>query len=404
MHRCVTIRAVRVLFSCAGLAGHIHPMVPLARALDDRGHDLRWAVGPDACATVEQVGFDAVAAGLSRNERMAELARRHPEFDELPLEVQPERQFAKVFGEIGAPAMLTDLLPIVGSWRPDLVINNASELAAPVAAVKHGVPHATHAFGSLLPEDAVRQAGEETAGLWRGHGLEPRPYGGLYDDLYIDIYPPSLQPSDGAYLHTRQLLRPVAFAGASDDAVRADITDRVGSPLVYLTFGTVFSEYGLFAAALAGIRELDVGVVVTVGHDGDPAALGPQPANVVIERYIPQTQVLPLCDVVASHAGSGTALAALSLGIPQLCLPQRADQFINAEAIAAAGAGLTIAPDGVDAVSVGQATRRLLEDPGYQRAAGAIADEIARMPSPQDVASALEALAASPRPRRSTGS
>jgi MGT family glycosyltransferase len=252
----------------------------------------------------------------------------------------------------------------------------------------------------LLPQDAVRQAGAETAVLWRAHGLEPRPYGGLYDHLYIDIYPPSLQPSDGEYLTSRQLLCPVAFAGASDDALRTDITDRIGRPLVYLTFGTVFSEYDLFAAALAGIRELDAGVVVTVGHGGDPAALGPQPANVVIERYIPQTQILPLCDVVTSHAGSGTVLAALTLGIPQLCLPQRADQFINADAIAGAGAGLTIAPGGLDAATVGRATRQLLEDPSYRRAARAIADEIALMPSPADVASVLEALAASARPPR----
>ena len=387
---------MRVLFSCSGLLGHIHPMVPLARALDDRGHDIRWAVGPDACATVEQVGFDAVAAGLSRDGRMAELSRRYPEFDELPPEVQPGPMFAKVFGEIAAPAMLADLLPLVSSWRPDLVINNASEFAAPIAATKHGVPHATHAFGSLIPEDAVRDAGEATAAQWREQGLEPRPYGGMYEHLYIDIYPPSLQLSAGEHVSARQLLRPIAFAGTSDEAVRTDITDRTGRPLVYLTFGTVFSEYDLFSAALAGISELGIGVVVTVGHDGDPAALGRQPANVVIERYIPQTQLLPLCDVVASHAGSGTMLAALALGIPQLCLPQRADQFLNAEAIASAGAGLTIPPDRVDTATVARAIRRLLEDPSYLRTARAIADEIASMPSPEVVTPVLEALAANP--------
>ncbi|MDQ3675606.1 MAG: glycosyltransferase, partial [Actinomycetota bacterium] len=63
---------------------------------------------------------------------------------------------------------------------------------------------------------------------------------------------------------------------------------------------------------------------MTVGPNGDPAAFGPQPPRVVLERYIPQTLLLPVCDVVASHAGSGTVLAALAHGIPQLCLPQAA--------------------------------------------------------------------------------
>ena len=118
---------------------------------------------------------------------------------------------------------------------------------------------------------------------------------------------------------------------------------------MYLTFGTFFNEGDAFRAALAGIRDLGVGLVVTVGPDGDPAAFDPQPPRVVVERYIPQTLLLPACDVLASHAGSGTVLGALALGIPQLCLPQAADQFLNAAAVARAGAGLAIPPEEVDA-------------------------------------------------------
>jgi UDP:flavonoid glycosyltransferase YjiC (YdhE family) len=324
---------------------------------------------------------------------LAELLRRYPELDELSADEQPDFMFAKVFGEIGAPAMLADLLPLVESWRPDLLINDAAEFAAPIAARSLGMPHVTHAFGALLPEALVRQAGEATAVLWRAHGVEPRPYGGLYDHLYIDIYPPSLQPPGGEHVSARQLLRPVAFAGTTDDGVLTDITNRTGRPLVYLTFGTVFERYDLLAAAVAGIGELGVGLVVTVGSDGDPAALGPQPDHVVVERYIPQTQLLPACDVVASHAGSGTTLAALAMGIPQLCLPQRADQFLNAAAVAGAGAGVTIPPAAVDVTAVAQATRRLLEEPCFRDAARAVADEITLMPSPDDVATVLETLA-----------
>jgi UDP:flavonoid glycosyltransferase YjiC (YdhE family) len=334
-----------------------------------------------------------VAAGLSRPERVAEFVRRHPEIEESPADEQPDLMFVKVFGEIGAPAMLADLLPLVESWRPELVVNDAAEFAAPIAASMLAVPHVTHAFGALVPAALAREAGEAAAVLWRAQGLEPRPYGGLYDHLYIDIYPPSLQPPGGEHVRARQLMRPVAFAGTTDDGVRTDITKRTGRPLVYLTFGTVFDEYDLFAAAVAGIGELGVGLVVTVGRDGDPAALGPQPDHVVVERYIPQTQLLPECDVVASHAGSGTILAALAMGIPQLCLPQRADQFLNAAAVAGAGAGLAIPPAAVNATAVAQATRRLLEDSSFRRAARAVADEITLMPSPDDVTMVLETLA-----------
>ncbi len=386
------IRQLRVLFSSSGLLGHVHPLVPLARALGSRGHEVRWAIGPDGCAGVEQAGFEAVAAGLSRPERLAELVRRYPEFDELPPHEQPDFMFGKVFGEIAAPAMVADLLPFVESWPPELVVNDGAELAAPIVAQMLSVPHVTHAFGALLPEALTREAGDAAAVAWQAHGLTPRPYGGLYDHLYVDIYPPSLQPSGGEHVGARQLLRPVPFAGTTGEGVRTDITGRTGRPLVYLTFGTVFEDYDLFAAALAGIRELGVGLIVTVGQDRDPTDLGPQPAHVVVERYVPQTQLLPVCDVVASHAGSGTTLAALATGIPQLCLPQRADQFVNAAAVARAGAGLTIPPTEVDATAVAQATRHLLDDPSFRRAARMVADEISLMPSPDDVSTRLETL------------
>ena len=384
---------MRVLFSSMGLVGHINPLVPLARALVARGHELRWATAPDGCERVTRAGFEALPAGITQAERWAEIDRSHSEIHNLPPQQRPDALFPKLFGAISAPPALADLLPLVAAWRPNLVVNDAAELASPIAATAIGVPHATHAFGALLPEPRVRAGGAEVASLWRAQGLEPRPYGGLYDHLYIDIYPPSMQPPGGDHLGARRYLRPVPFAGATSERLDSAILERTGRPLVYFTFGTVFNDYPAFPVALAGLRDAGVGLVVTVGPDADPQTLGPQPTNVVVERYIPQTLLLPEVDVVASHAGSGTALAALSLGIPQLCLPQAADQFLNAAAIADAGAGISIAPEDVEPASVATAIRRLLDDNRYGDAAGRVAQEIAAMPSPDEVARELETLA-----------
>lgn len=96
--------------------------------------------------------------------------------------------------------------------------------------------------------------------------------------------------------------------------------------------------------------------------------------------------------MVASHGGSGTVLAALGMAIPQLCLPQAADQFINAAAVARSGAGLAVPPGEVGPAAVGSAVRQLLDDPAHRRHAQLVADEIASMPSPDEVASVLETL------------
>ncbi|MDQ1424988.1 MAG: hypothetical protein QOD72_2486, partial [Acidimicrobiaceae bacterium] len=74
----------------------------------------------------------------------------------------------------------------------------------------------------------------------------------------------------------------------------------------------------MFRAALDGLADAFVNLIVTVGGANDPAALGDRPANARVERYIPQSLLLPSCDAVISHAGSGTMLSALTCGLPQL--------------------------------------------------------------------------------------
>ncbi len=94
-----------------------------------------------------------------------------------------------------------------------------------------------------------------------------------------------------------------------------------------------------------------------------------------------------------SHAGSGTFLAALAAGLPQLLLPLGADQFSNAAAGAATGAAIRIDPEAFDAAAVRQALVQLLGEPAYAAAAARTQGEIRAMPAPDEVAAGLERLA-----------
>jgi UDP:flavonoid glycosyltransferase YjiC (YdhE family) len=103
--------------------------------------------------------------------------------------------------------------------------------------------------------------------------------------------------------------------------------------------------------------------------------------------------VLPCCAAVVSHGGSGTVLGAASLGLPQVCLPQAADQFRNAVGVERAGAGVALSPAGATPEAVADAVRHILTSPGPRRAAEAVGAEIEAMPSPDDVVTRLEDLA-----------
>ena len=381
----------RVLFTAPAGLGHIHPMVPLVRAMVARGHDVLWAVPADGVRHVERAGIRGVAIAPAGLTSIADVRARYPELDALPPLEVGDVMFGKLFGAIAAPQMLAGLAPVALEWQPDLVVADAAEFAGHVMAAELGVPSITKGFGPLLPERRTAAAGEEVAPLWRSRGLEPRPYGGAYDHLYLDIYPPGLQPRAAPHVPRRQLLRPVVDDGQVETSSPLPLPNaRSDAPLVYVTMGTVFNNPEPLKVVLAALGELDVRVLVTVGPQADPAAVGIQADHVRVERYVPQSLVLPHCDAVVSHAGSGTVLATLTLGLPQVCLPQGADQFLNAAAVASAGAGISLMPGEGGTAPVRDGVAGVLDDVSFRDAAGRVSSSIASMPSPDDVARVLE--------------
>ena len=334
---------MRVLFTTTPGRGHYQPMLPLAGALLDAGHAVRWAAAEEVCLRLRGRGFDTVSCGVEVA-GASPTGPPPPEIAALPIDDRPDFMFSRIFGPRRAEPMLVDLIPIVEDWRPQVLVCDQAELAGPIAASLAGVPNVTHSFGRLLPAARVARAEETMANLWRAHGLEPRPYAGTYDHLYLDIYPPSLQSHETEHVGEIQLVR----SGTTPLPVNPD-----DPPLVWITFGTVFNEdLGLFLTAVEAARELPVSVVATLGPGHDPAALGEQPANVEVAEFIPQEELLPRCGAVVSHAGSGTFLAALCVALPQVLLPQAADQWLNAEAGVRGGVGLRLMPEEISVASV----------------------------------------------------
>jgi UDP:flavonoid glycosyltransferase YjiC (YdhE family) len=117
-----------------------------------------------------------------------------------------------------------------------------------------------------------------------------------------------------------------------------------------------------------------------------------------IERYIPQSLLFPRCDLVMSHAGSNTMLAAAAHGIPQVMVPITADQPDNAERCAAAGVARVVPRREATAASIRQAALGVLSDPTYQVAAHRLHDEIAALPGIDEAVPLLERLARSKTP------
>ena len=111
-----------------------------------------------------------------------------------------------------------------------------------------------------------------------------------------------------------------------------------------------------------------------------------------IERYVPQSLLLPHCDLVVNHGGSGSVIGALAHGLPLVVLPMGADQLPNAQRCEQLGVGVVLDAVRVTPRSVRDATSALLSDAHAREAAERIRDEIASLPGPEAAVPMLEQL------------
>jgi MGT family glycosyltransferase len=215
--------------------------------------------------------------------------------------------------------------------------------------------------------------------------------GGAFRYLYVDPCPPALQNPEIADLLSVQRMRPAA--GDTQIVERSEVFDLLPpGPVVYVTLGTIWNtDLDVFRLVIDALRD-HANVILTIGRLNDPADLDDQPDNVIVRNYIPQHELLPWCDAIVAHGGSGTVLGALAHGVPLLVVPQGADQWGNAVRVVDAGAGRQLVRDELTTAAVHDAVMALLTDPSYRRMATKVSDEIAAMPSATDAVVALEAL------------
>jgi UDP:flavonoid glycosyltransferase YjiC (YdhE family) len=371
---------VRVLFSTTGHSGHLLPLVPLARACVAAGHDVVVVTHAPRAPNVERLGLPVHAVAVSPDEAWAPLMAKIPRLRQSEGDALIIREG---FARIGAGGALPGVLAVVEELDPDVVVHEGYEFAAPIAAEVHDRPLARMALGLASTEEwVVALAAAAVADLRRSAGLAPE---GPRAPL-LSLLPPSFD--DGP---ATQRFRAGALAA---DAPAGD-----GPPLVYVTLGSVTGSLPFYPELhrrlLEALADVPARVLLTLGRDADPAALGPVPANARVEAWVDQDEVLGRAAAVVSHGGHGTTLGALAHGVPQAILPLFAgDQWRTARRVGELGAGVVLedgergvfAPPG-DAVlsALPAAVSRLVDDPAFADAARALQADFARM-APADAA------------------
>ena len=337
---------MRIIFATGQGGGHFQPLVPFARVAARAGHEVVVAAPGSARGMVERAGFAFHALG----EPWDRAAKWAPVFNgNAPGAVHVVQE---LFIALDARAALPGMLALVHNERPDLIVRETTEFASCVAAAHFDVPVVD--VGPHLDAAIDTDAGLREIAAPALEQLGP---------FRLDAPVVTLSPFGDTDAVTR---------------FRHPAGERVDESLIYVSFGSEIRSPDRFRETAYALADVPRRVLMTIGRHVDPDALGPLPANVRVERWVDQGEVMPHAAAMVGHGGSGGTLAALAAGVPIAFLPQFVDGPANAARVAGLGAGIV-------ATDVAAAVHELLEDPAYRAAAERIAAEMRALP-PVDAA------------------
>jgi UDP:flavonoid glycosyltransferase YjiC (YdhE family) len=281
-----------------------------------------------------------------------------------------------------------------------VVVRESYEFASAIAAERRGIPHVRVAAGLASTEEWLLGFAAAATG--------ELPVAAIRTSPYLTLSPPAFE--DPGVAATASTYR---FRERGRGAVRPlpDWWDGATDPLVYVSFGSVagaleFIFPRVYRAAIDALADVPARILVTTGNGGDPAELGPLPANVHAERWVAQADIAENAAVMVGHGGYGSTLGALLHGVPLVIVPLFADQGRNGRRVARLGAGIVLpelgslsdlAQNGPAAVAaVGDAVRRILDNPRYLRAARGVAASAGSLPPVDTAPELLRGLAGLP--------
>lgn len=356
-----TMRSVRVLAVSAPYFGHLLPVLSLARALVVAGHEVTVASSTEVVAFVERAGFPAVAALAGYGERQG--------WVDAAGDGGNDWRSTFVNGYTGPVAWAAHeaLASLADRVRPDIVVHECYELAAPVLARERGVACATVGIGCPLP--AAWRAEASTRNGWDSDGR---------GDVYLETCPPVLLDEDEA--EGVVAMRPVVASAAAPA--------RRPPRSAYVTLGTIDTTEKRLGALLAAVRPHGLETVASVGPHLDPAAVAAAHSWARVVAWEPTSRAVGRADVVVCHGGAGTVFAALAAARRLVLVPFGSDQFAIAERCARAGLAEIAREPGDIAGAVAAA---LTDDDERDRRLDEAARAVMSMPAPSALVARLEA-------------
>lgn len=386
----------KILFVVPPLAGHVNPTLAIGRNLIEAGHEVAW-----------------VGCGIRVRALLPDDLQLIP-LDNLGLEVINEAWMAKAQKVSGlesfqffyqdfliplAEAMLPGVEDAIRSFDPDVILCDQQALAGALAARRLDKPWATLAttsasvFNPIVQFPKVKEWMVELLGkIQDKYNLERWERPDLSSELVLITSTHELVGTDKEVPENFQFIGP-SLRAASDIAKVEFPWAQLDNDKkkIYLSLGTINADRSqkFYQKVKEAFADKPVQVIVSA----PPEMLGDIPANFIVQKVIPQLELLSKVDAVIFHGGHNTFCETLYHGVPSVVAPIKDDQPVIAEQLTRSGAGLRVHFERVKSADLWTATQRILEESEFRTAARRIARTLQNSGGPKQAAEQLLIIA-----------
>ena len=380
---------MKIAWFCIPAAGHTNPTLAVVRRLTDMGHAVRYYSFESFREKIESAGAEFVPVDAYCAEMHLSPADGK--------RIATDTAFATKILADTTLAIDQAMLAELRAFQPEVIVADSMALWGKLLAIKLDVPFVSSTTTFAFNKESAQVMQQGLGDLFKlllslpkiNRQLKRLQKAGYQVKSILDVV--QNDNATNTIVYTSRHFQPRAetfsdryvFVGPSVTE-RPPLPRLTDQPRVYISMGTVNNDmpalYRECIAALVDKYEL----ILSVGEQVDPAALGELPPHVTAAQRVDQMAVLADCDAFLTHCGMNSVSEALYCGVPLVLFPQTAEQKGVANRTAELGAGVLL-PDGTGP-AIRAAVDAVIADSKYREAAAVIRESLRSCGGPQEAA------------------
>jgi MGT family glycosyltransferase len=406
----------RILVAAIPAPGHVNPMLAVAEALRDRGHEVLFYTGELFRERIEAARLPFIPYPSEADFDHHDPIAAEPSVKDLPASEVPLAIFARLCGG-RIPCLDRSLRSIVAMEKIDAILHDVLFMGALPMLLRNEPRPAIVNFGVCAPmwldPGASITSGYSKAPGWRERNISEnekvserrssfwryvdevlantgtRISGGFHDNLFYRL--PDVTLQFGAEAIEFPLEEPkgnVVFVGpppSKNDAGKPKIewlkTRDHSKPLIFVTQGTAANRNldQLLQPAIEGLANEDVEILATTGGTSTDRLI--PDSNAHVATYVPYEDVLPETAVFVTNGGYNGVMEALSFGVPIIVAGTTQDKPRVGHRVEWSGVGINLKTATPTKEQVRDAVKEILSNPSYRERAKTVQATFSQMDS-----------------------